>query len=93
MATKTTVPTVPLSKVAAELAEKTGMTKKDATGALPYIEVYEGERFIVRVTGLIGYEPDAKETSMMKFKIGQYRDYMPSTDAMDIDWVRVAPAY
>jgi len=33
-ATKTTVPTVPLSKVAAELAEKTGMTKKDATGAL-----------------------------------------------------------
>ena len=31
---KTTVPTVPLSKVAAELAEKTGMTKKDATGAL-----------------------------------------------------------
>ena len=31
---KPTVPTVPLSKVAAELAEKTGMTKKDATGAL-----------------------------------------------------------
>ena len=30
----TTVPTIPLSKVAAELAEKTGMTKKDATGAL-----------------------------------------------------------
>jgi len=35
MATKpTTVPTIPLSKVAAELAEKTGMTKKDASGAL-----------------------------------------------------------
>ena len=27
---KTTAPTIPLSKVAAELAEKTGMTKKDA---------------------------------------------------------------
>ena len=31
---KTAAPTIPLSKVAAELAEKTGMTKKDATGAL-----------------------------------------------------------
>jgi hypothetical protein len=67
--------------------------EKDAAGGLPYIEVYEGDRFIVRVTGMIGYETDPKETSVTKFKIGQYRDYMPSTDAMDIDWVRVTPAY
>jgi len=33
-APKPTAPTVPLSKVAAELAEKTGMTKKDATSTL-----------------------------------------------------------
>ena len=56
MATKTTVPTVPLSKVAAELAEKTGMTKKDATGALDEViglivkHLKKGNK--VRVTGL-----------------------------------------
>ena len=56
MATKTTVPTVPLSKVAAELAEKTGMTKKDATGALDEFiglvvkHLKKGNK--VRVTGL-----------------------------------------
>ena len=56
MATKTTVPTIPLSKVAAELAEKTGMTKKDATGALDEFiglvvkHLKKGNK--VRVTGL-----------------------------------------
>ena len=57
MATKpTTVPTVPLSKVAAELAEKTGMTKKDATGALDEFvnlvvrHLKKGNK--VRITGL-----------------------------------------
>ena len=52
----TTVPTVPLSKVAAELAEKTGMTKKDATGALDDFiglvvkHLKKGNK--VRITGL-----------------------------------------
>ncbi len=54
--TKPTVPTVPLSKVAAELAEKTGMTKKDATGALDDFvglivkHLKKGNK--VRITGL-----------------------------------------
>ena len=57
MATKpTTVPTIPLFKVAAELAEKTGMTKKDATGALDEFiglvvrHLKKGSK--VRITGL-----------------------------------------
>ena len=55
-ATKTSAPTVPLSKVAAELAEKTGMTKKDATGALEDFiglvvkHLKKGNK--VRITGL-----------------------------------------
>ena len=53
---KPTVPTVPLSKVAAELAEKTGMTKKDVTGALEGFvglivkHLKKGNK--VRITGL-----------------------------------------
>ena len=56
MAAKTTAPTVPLSKVAAELAEKTGMTKKDASGALEEFvglvvrHLKKGNK--VRITGL-----------------------------------------
>lgn len=56
MATKPSVPTIPLSKVAAELAEKTGMTKKDATGALDEFiglvvrHLKKGNK--VRITGL-----------------------------------------
>jgi DNA-binding protein HU-beta len=56
MATKPSVPTIPLSKVAAELAEKTGMTKKDATGALDDFiglvvkHLKKGNK--VRITGL-----------------------------------------
>ena len=52
----TTVPTVPLSKVAAELAEKLGMTNKDATGALDEFislvvrHLKKGNK--VRITGL-----------------------------------------
>ena len=53
---KTAAPTIPLSKVAAELAEKTGMTKKDATGALDEFvglvvkHLKKGNK--VRITGL-----------------------------------------
>ncbi len=55
-AKKPTVPTVPLSKVAAELAEKTGMTKKDATSTLDDFiglivkHLKKGNK--VRITGL-----------------------------------------
>jgi hypothetical protein len=55
------------------------------------IEVYAGNRFIVRVTGKIGYEPDPKFPPMTKFKVGHYRDYMPFMHAMDIDWLKVEP--
>jgi DNA-binding protein HU-beta len=53
---KASAPTVPLSKVAAELAEKTGMTKKDATGCLDDFvglivkHLKKGNK--VRITGL-----------------------------------------
>ena len=56
MATKPSAPTIPLSKVAAELAEKTGMTKKDASGALEEFvnlvvkNLKKGNK--VRITGL-----------------------------------------
>jgi hypothetical protein len=53
------------------------------------IEVYEGSRFIVRITGRIGYAPRGDQISITKFKIGHYRDYMPFEHAMDVDWVRV----
>ena len=55
-ATKPSAPTVPLSKVAAELAEKTGMTKKDATSCLDDFvglivkHLKKGNK--VRITGL-----------------------------------------
>jgi hypothetical protein len=55
------------------------------------IELYEVDRLIVRVTGKIGYEPKLGEQSVVKFKIGHYRDYMPFAHAMEIDWLGVAP--
>ena len=55
------------------------------------VEVYEGTRFIVRVTGKIGYEVPAGMRSLTKFKIGHYRDYMPHTNQMDIDRVSIEP--
>ena len=55
------------------------------------IEVYANGKFIVRVTGKIGYETKPGELSMTKFKIGHYRDYMPFEHAMEIDWLKVTP--
>ena len=55
------------------------------------IEVYAGKRFIVRVTGKIGYESNPGMPSLTKFKIGHYRDYMPFVHTMEIDWLKVAP--
>ena len=56
------------------------------------IEIYANGRFIVRVTGKIGYEPAPGKISLTKFKIGHYRDYLPSVDTMDIDRVEVEPS-
>lgn len=53
------------------------------------VEVFQDGRFIARVTGRIGYDLKDGETQKTKFKIGQYRDYIPSTDTMDIDWVKI----
>jgi hypothetical protein len=55
-------------------------------------EIYANGRFIVRVTGKIGYEPAPGKISQTKFKIGHYRDYLPSVDTMDIDRVEVEPS-
>lgn len=51
-----------------------------------YIEVYQGNALIVRVRGKIGYNAVPGEAPYTKFKIGHYRDFMPT---MDIDWIRV----
>ena len=56
------------------------------------VEVYADGRFIVRVTGKIGYEPAPGKVSKTKFKIGHYRDYLPSVDTIDIDRVEVEAA-
>ena len=59
-----------------------------------HIEVQEGGRPIVTVTGKIGYDfskpPD--DPTVTKFKIGHYRDYMPFPATMDIDWLKVESA-
>jgi hypothetical protein len=56
-----------------------------------FIEVYANGRFIVRVTGKIGYENKPDKPSMTKFKIGHYRDYMPFEHTMEIDWLKEEP--
>lgn len=57
------------------------------------IEVYQDNRFIVRITGKIGYDldPTADDpVARMKFKMGHYRDYIPSDDDFEIDWFKVS---
>jgi hypothetical protein len=56
------------------------------------IEIHANGRFIARVTGKIGYEPAPNKIPRAKFKIGHYRDYLPSVDTMDIDRVEVEPS-
>ena len=53
------------------------------------IEIHANGRFIAKVTGKIGYDPAPGKISKTKFKIGHYRDYLPSVDTMDIDRVEV----
>jgi Polysaccharide lyase len=58
------------------------------------IEVEDGGRPIVTVTGKVGYDyserPD--DPTVTKFKIGHYRDYLPFPATMDIDWLKVEDA-
>ena len=55
------------------------------------INIYEGDRHIVEVTGNIGHRPAPNERALTKFKIGHYRDFMPFDHYMDVDWVKVEP--
>jgi DNA-binding protein HU-beta len=70
MTAKPSVPTVPLSKVTAELAKKTGMTKRDATGAvgdfvgLVVKHLKKGNK--VRITGLGVLEMHKRPARMVR---------------------------
>jgi hypothetical protein len=62
------------------------------TGDKSMIEVHQDGRFIVRVTGHIGYDPPSGMEQTQKFKIGHYRNYMPFNDLMEIDWIKLEAA-
>jgi hypothetical protein len=66
------------------------LVKADYSGK-GLIEIYEGNRFIVRVTGSIGHKTASHCPSWVKFKFGQYRNYMPFVHTMDVDWVSATP--
>ena len=57
-----------------------------------FIEIHQDGRFIARITGKIGYDPDPLSPPMTKFKIGQYRDYIPSSDTLELDWIKIETA-
>jgi Polysaccharide lyase len=62
------------------------------TGDDATIEVHQNGRFIVSVKGHIGYPLDlaaGKPKPKTKFKMGHYRDYIPSTDEFEVDWMRI----
>jgi|GEM_PF-978780 hypothetical protein len=54
------------------------------------IEIYDGDFKVAEISGKIGYRPAVGNPSI-KFKFGQYRDYQPTEDPMDIDWLSVRP--
>jgi hypothetical protein len=56
------------------------------------IDVYAGERLIVQATGSLGYEQLEDEASLVKFKVGVYRDYMPFVHRMELDAFSMQPA-
>lgn len=64
--------------------------KFSATDGSNFLEVYQGDRKILKATGMIGYEPASDKDSVTKFKIGIYRDYIPQEDMIDIDWIRAS---
>lgn len=60
-------------------------------GAGGSIIVTQDGKFVVKVTGKIGYDHVADKPPKQKFKIGHYRDLMDTTDSMDVDRVTVLP--
>lgn len=53
------------------------------------IDIFQNGRFIVSVSGKIGYDVDPLAKPIAKFKIGHYRDYMPFEYVMDIDSIKI----
>ncbi|MBD9652901.1 heparin lyase I family protein [Ensifer sp. ENS09] len=53
------------------------------------ITVTQDGNLVVKVTGKIGYDDVPDNPPKQKFKIGHYRDIMPTSDTMDIDKVTV----
>ncbi|TMJ39658.1 MAG: hypothetical protein E6G89_09750 [Alphaproteobacteria bacterium] len=53
------------------------------------IDIFQNGRFIVSVSGKIGYDVDPLVKPVAKFKIGHYRDYMPFDYVMDIDSIKI----
>jgi hypothetical protein len=53
------------------------------------VKVFDDQRLVVTVTGSIGYNERPDESSYVKFKIGQYNDYMPKPHLMDVDWLTI----
>lgn len=49
------------------------------------VDVYAGNRFVVRVLGRIGYS--RAKTGDVKFKLGHYRDWIPGSAILDVDRV------
>ncbi|MBV7519084.1 heparin lyase I family protein [Ensifer sp. ENS12] len=58
-------------------------------GAGGSITVIQDGKFVVKVTGKIGYDDVPDKPPKQKFKIGHYRDIMDTSDTMDIDRVTV----
>jgi hypothetical protein len=57
------------------------------------IEISQDRHKVVEVTGPVGYDLRTwlGETvpTRVYFKVGHYRDFIPATDTMDVDWIRV----
>jgi hypothetical protein len=52
------------------------------------VDVYAGNRFVVRVLGRIGYA--SAKPGDVKFKLGHYRDRIPGSATLDVDRVCVS---
>jgi len=57
--------------------------------AVSQIDIFQNGRFIVSVSGKIGYDVDPLSKPVAKFKIGHYRDYVPFDYVMDIDSIKI----
>lgn len=69
--------------------ELTYEVKPGRKGSGGSIILTQDGKFVVKVTGKIGYDDVPGKSPKQKFKIGHYRDIMNSEDYMDIDRVSV----